>query len=86
MKSYFCADIKCPFYKGDDGHSMVVCEGVDKAICLKLSFHLTERREEPWNEKEEFKKYVYSKCAGNYFNCALYKMIMAENYPEEANK
>lgn len=83
MKSYFCADAKCPFYKGDDGHSTVCCEGIEKAICLKISFHLTEKREEPWNEKEEFKKFIYANCAGNYRKCRLYELIMTVNYPEE---
>ena len=83
MKSFFCADIKCPFYKGDDGHSTVCCEGIEKAICLKLSFHLTEKRDQPWNEKEEFTKFIYTYCAGDYRKCRLYRLIMAANYPEE---
>lgn len=81
MKSYFCVDAKCPFYKGDDGHSTVSCEGVEKAVCLKISFHLTEPLEVPWNEKDEFKKFFYKKCAGDFKKCPVFRLIITENYP-----
>lgn len=78
-KSYYCADIKCPFYKADDGHSMVSCEGVEKATCVKLSFYVNE----PQNEKGRLKDFIYRKCADDFKSCPIYKMIMAANYPEE---
>lgn len=83
MKSYLCVDAKCPFYKGDDGHSMVSCEGIERAVCVKISFHLTESIEEPWSEKDEFKKFFYKKCAGDYKACPVFRMIITENYPED---
>ena len=79
MKSYFCADAKCPFYQGDDGHSAVSCEGVLKATCLKLSFNTNK----PQEEKDRLRKHIQKLCGGDYRNCPIFQMIMKENYPEE---
>lgn len=86
IKSYLSVDAKCPFYKGDDGHSMVCCEGVRRAVCIKVSFHLTDTKRGVWSEKKELKKFFYEHCADEFESCPLYKMIMKENYPEEKNE
>ncbi len=79
MKSYFCADAKCPFYQGDDGHSAVSCEGVLKATCLKLSFNTNK----PQEEKDRLRKHIQKLCGGDFKACPIFQMIMKENYPEE---
>lgn len=79
MKSYFCADAKCPFYQGDDGHRAVSCEGVLKATCLKLSFNTNK----PQEEKDRLRKHIQKLCGGDYRSCPIFQMIMKENYPEE---
>lgn len=82
VKSYLCVDAKCPFYQCDDGHGYISCEGIKNATNIKVSFHLTEKREEPWHEKEELRKYFYKYCAEDYKYCPVFKMIMAEKYPD----
>lgn len=79
MKSYFCADAKCPFYQGDDGHSAVSCEGVLKATCLKLSFNTNK----PQEEKDRLRKHIQKLCGGDFKACPIFQMIMKENYPED---
>lgn len=76
MKSYFCADVKCPFYKGDDGHSAVVCEGILGSTCVKLSFNTNEPQTEKGRLKNQIKKY----CGADYKACPLFKMLMEEKY------
>lgn len=81
IKSYYCADVKCPFYKGDDGHSVVVCEGIENATTLKLSFYVNTPLSA--EEKDKFRKHIFHRCTGNFKACPLYRLILEENYPEE---
>lgn len=82
MKSYFCADTKCPFYKGDNGHTAVSCEGILGATCIKISFDSNK----PKPQKGILKRHIYKFCADEFESCPLYQMIMRENYPEEKNE
>lgn len=78
MTSFLDVNAKCPFYKTDDGRAKVICEGIDTAVCIKLSWHKTDGKGK--NEKEEFRKFFKEKCSSKYEGCPIYRMIMSEKY------
>lgn len=67
MPSYKSVDVKCPFYRNDDGKRQVTCEGVCEGAECALIFR---RRSELKRQLEVF-------CCGWYQRCEIYKAVNA---------
>lgn len=66
--SYRQVDVKCPFYKYDDGKRRIVCEGAfDEGDSLANVFRKGGGYE---RQMEVF-------CCGDHTKCELYRMIAA---------
>ena len=57
--------IKCPFYKHDDGHNNIVCEGLVPHSSVNLSYqHI-----------RDFKTQLLIFCSNHYKKCEVYRML-----------
>ena len=70
--SYRQIEVRCPFYKTDDGQRRIVCEGVDDHSTVSVNYR----------RRADLHKRISVFCAGNYENCLVYRMLM-EKYEEE---
>ena len=70
--SYIQILVRCPFYKKDDGHYRIVCEGIVENSTITL----THQRE------SHYKKQMEIFCCDRYKNCEVYRMLM-EKYTDE---
>jgi len=70
--SYKQADVKCPFYKFDDGKRRITCEGMidDSSVALI------------YRKKSDYLTQIDVFCCEYYTNCEVYRMLM-EKYEEE---
>lgn len=68
MESYWKGIVQCPFYKNDDGKSIVRCEGVEGSLNTTLFFR----------RKKHYQDLISKKCVDNYEDCKVYKMLMTK--------
>ena len=66
--SYMSVDVKCPFYKGDDGKKLI-CEGIEDKCNIHHQF------ENKAGKIKRMEKY----CTKNFAKCRLYQ-ILDEKY------
>lgn len=60
--------VSCPFYKSDDGHRRIVCEG----ICDRCSVELTFQCE------QDFKIQMETFCKNHFQRCEVYRVAMVK--------
>lgn len=70
--SYRQADVKCPFYKFDDGKRRITCEGLIADSSLALIYH----------KKCDYEMQIRTFCCNYYKNCEVYRILM-DKYDEE---
>ena len=70
--SYRQADVRCPFYKFDDGKRRITCEGIIEDSSLALIFH----------NKFDYEKQITVFCCDYYKYCEVYRMLM-KKYEED---
>ena len=64
--SYKQADVRCPFYKFDDGKRRVTCEGIVDDSSLALIFH----------NKADYGTQMSVFCCEHYKRCEIYLMLI----------
>lgn len=72
--SYLQADVRCPFYKYDDGKRRITCEGIIEGSSLALIYH----------KKCDFETQTRVFCCEHYEKCEIHRMLM-DKYSEENN-
>ena len=70
--SYRQADVRCPFYKYDDGKRRITCEGIIEDSSLALIYH----------NKHDYETQINVFCCQHYTNCEVYRLLMGK-YPDE---
>ena len=70
--SYKQADVKCPFYKHDDGRRRITCEGIIADSSLALIYR----------RNSDYVTQIGVFCCEHYINCEIYRLLM-EKYEEE---
>lgn len=70
--SYKQTDVKCPFYKFDDGRHRIICEGIVEDSSLALVFRF----------KNDWETQIDVFCCRDYKKCEVYRMLM-EKYEED---
>ena len=70
--SYKQIDVKCPFYKFDDGKRRITCEGIIDDSSLALIFH----------NKHDYEMQIDTFCCELYKKCEIYRLLM-DKYDEE---
>ena len=60
--------VGCPFYKSDDSHRRIVCEG----ICDRCSVELTFQCE------QDFKIQMETFCKNHFQRCEVYRVAMVK--------
>lgn len=71
--SYKQIDVKCPFYKYDDGKMRITCEGLVDRSSLALIYQ----------NKADFEGQIDIFCCEHYMKCEVYRMLMAAKYEED---
>lgn len=66
--SYKQVYVKCPFYKNDDGKSVIVCEGIVDRCVTKLAYKV----------KKDWETQIDVFCSCYYKNCEVYGMLMGK--------
>lgn len=70
--SYRQIDVRCPFYKTDDGKKRITCEGIIDGSSLNLIYR----------RKKDYETQITVFCCEHYKKCEVYRMLM-EKYDEE---
>ena len=70
--SYKQIEVKCPFYKYDDGKRRITCEGIIDDSSLALIYH----------NKRDYETQINVFCCEYYQNCEIYRLLM-DKYDEE---
>ena len=70
--SYRQVDVRCPFYRSDDGRRRIICEGIVDGCSLSLTYQ----------RKDEYEKQMRIFCCEHYRKCEVYR-ILKEKYDEE---
>ena len=70
--SYKQIEVKCPFYKYDDGKRRITCEGIIDDSSLALIYH----------NKHDYAVQIDTFCCEHYQKCEIYRMLM-DKYDEE---
>ena len=70
--SYKQAEVKCPFYKFDDGKRRITCEGIIEDSSLALIYH----------NKNDYETQINVFCCEHYMKCEFYRLLM-DKYNEE---
>ena len=71
--SYRQADVRCPFYKFDDGAKRITCEGLIDESSLALIYR----------RKRDYEAQIMNFCCEHYGNCEIYRMLM-DKYEEDS--
>lgn len=67
--SYKQVDVKCPFYKYDDGKRRIVCEGivsVEDSLSSIFRYH------------EDYERQMTVFCCKDHTKCEIYRMLMGK--------
>lgn len=70
--SYIQANVKCPYYKHDNGKDRIVCEGLVPSTLIQSSFRC----------KRDFMQQIKTYCCGCYWRCEICTALDAK-YEEE---
>ena len=70
--SYLQIDVRCPFYKYDDGVKRITCEGIVEDSSLALIYR----------KKRDFETQIRVFCCEHYEKCEIYRILM-EKYEED---
>ena len=70
--SYKQIEVKCPFYKYDDGKRRITCEGIIDDSSLALIYH----------NQRDYEMQIDTFCCEHYTKCEVYRMLM-DKYDEE---
>ena len=70
--SYKQIEVKCPFYKYDDGKRRITCEGIIDDSSLALIYH----------NNQDYAMQIDTFCCKHYKKCEVYRMLM-DKYDEE---
>lgn len=72
-QSWTAADVRCPFYKGDDhARKTVLCEGHVEGMTVQMIFRRLDQKQ----------NYMGLHCCGGYQRCEIYKATMTK-YPAD---
>lgn len=71
--SYRQVDVRCPFYKSDDGRGRITCEGLIDQSSLTLSYR----------QRGDYEIQIGVFCSGCYDRCEVYRMLMENKYEED---
>ena len=63
--SYWQADVKCPYYKYDDGKRRITCEGLVDDSSLALIYQ----------KKADFDTQISVFCCEHYQKCELFRLL-----------
>lgn len=76
MPSGYCdkADVKCPFYHGDDGSHVIVCKGLVDKSCISMRYL----------RKADWKIQVNTFCCQFFLRCEIFRMLI--NKKSEAHE
>lgn len=70
--SYYQVDVRCPFFKFDDGKRRITCEGLIEDSSLALIYH----------KKRDFETQIRTFCCEHCERCEIYRILM-EKYEED---
>lgn len=70
--SYKQIEVKCPFYKYDDGKKRITCEGIVDNSSLALIYHY----------RTDYETQINVFCCEHYQKCEVYRILM-EKYEED---
>lgn len=70
--SYRQVNVKCPFYRSDDGRGKIICEGLKERSTVSLNYR----------RKQDYEKHIRGLCSGEYKQCPVHGMLM-EKYEEK---
>lgn len=71
--SYRQVDVRCPFYRSDDGRRRIICEGIIAGSSLSQTY----------KRKADFETQLRVFCCEHYRKCEICRILM-EKYDEEA--
>lgn len=66
--SYRQVDVRCPFYKYDDGRRRIACEGLVDGSTLALIYR----------QKADYETQIKVFCCEHYRKCEVYRLLMAK--------
>ena len=69
--SYKQVNVRCPFYKFDDGRRRITCEGIIENSSLALIYR----------NRKDYETQISVFCSEHYHNCEVYRLL-AEKYKE----
>ena len=64
--SFYQADVRCPFYKYDDGKRRITCEGIIEDSSIALIYR----------QKIDFDIQIKGFCCDRFTNCEVYELLM----------
>lgn len=68
--SFWQTEVRCPFYRHDDGRNRITCEGIVDDSSLALHFF----------KRLDFHKQMEVFCTGKYENCEICRMLNEYKY------
>ena len=71
--SYRQIEVRCPFYRSDNGKRRIICEGIVDGSTISVTYR----------GRTDLQKQISIFCACRYENCEIYRMLMNEKYKEE---
>lgn len=71
--SFKQVDVRCPFYKYDDGKRRIICEGIIDQCSTGLVYH----------KHSDYETQLSVFCCGDYKKCEVYRMLQKEKYGED---
>lgn len=66
MEDTMQGEAQCPFYRRDDGHRRITCEGIMDDTVLVLKFR----------KREDFAIQAREFCCKRFDHCEIYRMLM----------
>ncbi len=70
--SYKQVDVGCPFYKHDDGHRRITCEGITDDSNISQRFF----------RQQSYEQHMNIFCCDRYICCEIYRMLMDAKYDD----
>lgn len=70
--SFRQVDVRCPFYRNDDGRRRITCEGLIDGSSLTLIYA----------RRNDYEIQIRTFCCERYVNCEVYRMLI-EKYEED---
>lgn len=71
--SFIKVDVRCPFYRSDDGRQRIDCEGIVDGSTFSVRYP----------RRSDWKIQVDTFCCDHYERCEVFQMIMDAKYPPE---